>query len=52
MDRCIFNELTIWEGDRYGSGAMGLNMSCQFFDEKPCLSLCSDGRPQKGIMVA
>jgi len=37
IDRCIFGGLTIWEGDPYGSGAVGVDVSCQIFDEKPTL---------------
>lgn len=37
MNKCIFNELTIWEGDPSGAGAVGVDVSCQIFDEKPSL---------------
>jgi hypothetical protein len=37
IDRCIFTALTIWDGDPYGSGAVGVDVSCQIFDEKPSL---------------
>jgi hypothetical protein len=56
MDMCIFNGLTIWEGEQCGPEAMGLPVSCQIFDEKPQLSPRLDGCPKrllwplKGVM--